>query len=99
MKNLSDLKHRIQAKALNLVTQRNGFSVYQGQSSQGEVFIKIANNQTANERYYEILEALKDFPLTPKVFSKFEWGDSSVIVMSTLEGTQVDQVLKNCTRA
>ena len=45
MKDLSDLKHRIQAKTLNLVTQRNGVSVYQGQSSQGEVFIKIANNQ------------------------------------------------------
>lgn len=99
MKDLYDLKHRIHAKTLNLVTQRNGSSVYQGQSSQGKVFIKIANNQTANERYYEILEALKEFPLTPKVFNKFEWGNCSVIVMSALEGTQVDQVLKNCTRA
>ncbi len=43
MKDLSDLKHRIQVKTLDLVTQRNGASVYQGQSSQGEVFIKIAN--------------------------------------------------------
>ena len=51
MKDLSDLKHRIQVKTLDLVTQRNGASVYQGQSSQGEVFIKIANNQTANDRY------------------------------------------------
>ncbi len=42
MKDLSDLKHRIQAKTLDLVTQRNGVSVYQGQSFQGEVFIKIA---------------------------------------------------------
>ena len=98
MKDLSDLKHRIQAKTLNLVTQRNGVSVYQGQSSQGEVFIKIANNQTANDRYCEILDALKEFPLTPKVLNKFEWEGSSILVMSAIEGRQVDQVLKNCTR-
>lgn len=98
MKGLSDLKHRIQAKTLDLVTQRNGASVYQGQSSQGEVFIKIANIQTANDRYCEILEALKEFPLTPKVLNKFEWEGSSVLVMSAIEGRQVDQVLKNCTR-
>ena len=98
MKDLSDLKHRIQAKTLNLVTQRNGVSVYQGQSSQGEVFIKIANNQTANDRYCEILDALKEFPLTPNVLNKFEWEGSSILVMSAIEGRQVDQVLKNCTR-
>ena len=90
--------NRIQAKTLNLVTQRNGVSVYQGQSSQGEVFIKIANNQTANDRYCEILDALKEFPLTPKVLNKFEWEGSSILVMSAIEGRQVDQVLKNCTR-
>ena len=98
MKDLSDLKHRIQAKTLNLVTQRNGVSVYQGQSSQGEVFIKIANNQTANDRYCEILDALKEFPLTPNVLNKFEWEGSSILVISAIEGTQVDQALKNCTR-
>jgi hypothetical protein len=94
MKDLSNLKHRIQAKTLDLVTQRNGASVYQGQSSQGEVFIKIANIQTANDRYCEILEALKEFPLTPKVLNKFEWEGSSILVMSAIEGRQVDQVLK-----
>lgn len=98
MKDLSDLKHRIQVKTLDLVTQRNGASVYQGQSSQGEVFIKIANIQTANDRYCEILEALKEFPLTPNVLNKFEWEGSSILVMSAIEGRQVDQVLKNCTR-
>lgn len=98
MKDLSDLKHRIQAKTLDLVTQRNGVSVYQGQSFQGEVFIKIANNQTANDRYCEILEALKEFPLTPNVLNKFEWEGSSILVMSAIQGTQVDQALKNCTR-
>ena len=96
MKDLSKLKHRIQAKTLDLVTQRNGASVYQGQSSQGEVFIKIANIQTANDRYCEILEALKEFPLTPKVLNKFEWEGSSILVISAIEGTQVDQALKNC---
>lgn len=45
MKNLSDLKNRTQAKSLNLITQRNGSSVYQGQSSQGEVFIKIEKTE------------------------------------------------------
>ena len=95
MKDLYDLKHRIQAKTLNLVTQRNGSSVYQGQSSQREVFIKIANIQTANDRYCEILEALKEFPLTPNVLNKFEWEGSSILVMSAIEGRQVDQVLKN----
>ena len=84
MKDLSDLKHRIQAKTLDLVTQRNGVSVYQGQSFQGEVFIKIANNQTANDRYCEILEALKEFPLTPNVLNKFEWEGSSILVMSAI---------------
>ena len=98
MKDLSDLKHRIRAKTLDLVTQRNGASVYQGQSSQGEVFIKIANIQTANDRYCEILEALKEFPLTPNVLNKFEWEGSSILVMSAIKGRQVDQVLKNCTR-
>lgn len=99
MKDLSELKNRIQSKALNLVTQRNGSSVYQGHFFQEEVFIKIAKNQAANDRYYEILEALKDFALTPKVLNKFEWDDSSVLVMSSIEGTQVDKIFKNCTRA
>lgn len=82
-----------------MVTQRNGSSVYQGHFFQEEVFIKIAKNQAANDRYYEILEALKDFALTPKVLNKFEWDDSSVLVMSSIEGTQVDKIFKNCTRA
>ncbi|MEQ1292476.1 hypothetical protein ABLT44_15760 [Acinetobacter johnsonii] len=90
MKDLSKLKHRIQAKTLDLVTQRNGASVYQGQSSQGEVSIKIANIQTANDRYCNILEALKEFPLTPNVLNKFEWEGSSILVMSAIEGRQVD---------
>ncbi|AYA02500.1 aminoglycoside phosphotransferase family protein [Acinetobacter sp. WCHAc010034] len=99
MKDLSRLKNKIQAQTLKLVTQRNGSSVYQGESSQGAVFVKIAKNFTANDRCCEILEALTDFPLTPKVLNKFEWEGSSVIVMNAIEGTQVDQVLKSCTRA
>lgn len=73
--------------------------MYQGESSQGAVFVKIAKNFSVNDRYCEILEALTDFPLTPKVLNKFEWEGSSAIVMNAIEGTQVDQVLKNCTRA
>ncbi|RKG43751.1 MULTISPECIES: phosphotransferase family protein [Acinetobacter] len=98
MKNLYELKNKIQEKTLNLVTQRNGSSVYQGQFFQEKVFIKIAKNREANDRYCEILEALKNFALTPKVLNKFEWDGSSVLVMSAIEGTQFDQIFKNCTR-
>ena len=94
MQDLSDLKNRLHIQSLKLVAQTNGAFVYQGHSSQGEVFIKITNNQTVNERCYEILEALNEFPLTPKVCKRFEWGDSSVMVMSAIAGTAADQVLK-----
>ena len=99
MKDLSDLKNRIQTTELKLVTQRNGSSVYQGYSPQGEVFIKITENKTANDRYFEILEALTDFPLTPNVLDQFEWKGLSVISMTAIEGMQADQALQNCTQA
>ena len=99
MKDLSDLENRILIRELSLVTQRNGSAVYQGYSlSQEKVFIKVAKNSAANDRYFEILEALTKFPLTPNVLNKFEWEDSSVVVMTAIEGIQVDQVLQSCTK-
>lgn len=99
MEIFSDLKNMIQTKQLKLVTQRHGATVYQGDSSQGKIFIKITKNKAVNERYFEILEALKNFSLTPTVLDKFEWENSSVIVMTAIEGTQVDTILKHCTQA
>lgn len=98
MQDLSDLKNRLHIQSLKLVTQTDSASVYQGHSSQGEIFIKITNSQTAHDCYCEILEALNKFPLTPKIYKRFEWEDSSVIVMSAIAGTSADQVLKDCSR-
>ncbi len=61
------------------------FQFIKGNPHQGEVFIKIANNQTwLNDRYTicEILvrskKSKREFPLTPKVLNKFEWEGSSL---------------------
>lgn len=99
MKDFSDLNNRLQLTDLKLVTQRNGVSVYQGYSLQQKVFVKITKNKVVNERYCEVLEALTKFLLTPNVLDKFEWNNSSVIIMSAIEGTQADQILQHCTQA
>ncbi|EPQ7329071.1 aminoglycoside phosphotransferase family protein, partial [Acinetobacter baumannii] len=99
MKDLVDLKNKIQAKTLDLVNQREGVSVYKAETSQGIVFVKADMNRIANDRYCEILEALTEFALVPKVLNKFEWGDCAVVVMSTIEGNQINYILEHCSRA
>ncbi|EHU1490861.1 aminoglycoside phosphotransferase family protein [Acinetobacter baumannii] len=99
MKDLVDLKNKIQAKTLDLVSQREGVSVYKAETSQGIVFVKADMNRIANDRYCEILEALTEFALVPKVLNKFEWGDCAVVVMSTIEGNQINYILEHCSRA
>jgi hypothetical protein len=94
MKDLSDLKHRIHGKDVRFsYTEKWGFSLSRAILSRRSLY-QNSKYQTANDRYCEILEALKEFPLTPKVLNKFEWEGSSILVMSAIEVEKVDQVLK-----
>ncbi|MDC5008214.1 aminoglycoside phosphotransferase family protein [Acinetobacter baumannii] len=98
MKDLLALKNKVQAKVLELVTQRGGASVYKAETDQGTVFVKADMSKVAQDRYCEILEALNEFSLAPKVLNKFEWEEYAVIVMSAMEGNQIDFLFKNCSR-
>ncbi len=98
MKNLDGLLNRIQAETLSLVTHRDGATVYKAQTTQGEVFVKAYARKVDNDRYCEILNELKAFSLAPELLDKFEWENYFIVVMSTLEGQQVNSILKNCSR-
>ncbi|MNY92563.1 aminoglycoside phosphotransferase family protein [Acinetobacter calcoaceticus] len=98
MRNLEGLLNRLHADRLKLVTHRDGASVYKGQTTQGDIFVKAYTRKVDNDRYCEILNELTDFSLAPKVLDKFEWENYSIVVMSALEGRPVNNILKICSR-
>ncbi|MNH55030.1 Phosphotransferase enzyme family protein [compost metagenome] len=98
MRNLEGLLNRLHAHRLKLVTHRDGASVYKGQTTQGEVFVKAYTRKVDHDRYCEILDELTTFSLAPKVLDKFGWENYSIVVMSALEGQPVNNILKICSR-
>ncbi|UVE68566.1 aminoglycoside phosphotransferase family protein [Burkholderia pyrrocinia] len=98
MKDLATLKKLVRADSLTPIVERDGTIVYEACAQLGTFFVKATTNRAAFGRHCEILEELEPSSLAPKVLDKLNWGDYSVVVLSSISGNRLDHTLKNSKR-
>ncbi|NTX18306.1 aminoglycoside phosphotransferase family protein [Burkholderia cepacia] len=98
MKDLATLKKLVRADSLTPIVERGGTIVYEACARPGTFFVKATTNRAAFDRNCEILEELESISLASKVLDKFNWGDYSVVVLSSISGNRLDHTLKNSKR-
>ncbi|WP_423394254.1 phosphotransferase family protein [Burkholderia sp. LMG 21824] len=98
MKDLAALEKLVRVDNLRLVVERDGTFVAEAHTSQERVFVKATTDKAAFDRQCEILEALEASSFAPKILGKAAWDDYGVVVLSAIQGNQLDQVLKRAGR-